>query len=331
MMRLLLISDPASPNGEDAFCREVAARAVARGHEVLIQAAAQDLMKTGFAARADTVLVNSLQPATLLAAKESGKPVVLRLIESYAGADEVLLREVKRAAASVDLILVPSRHLAAIAREWDVPESRVQVIPYAYDQISAQHIALVTVRAARAQGFSIVTAGVIDAVTLAGLTTVLSAVSRLRMDCHVSVIGNGPALPALKEKAAALMLAERVSFLGELPHLKKMEYLRAAKAFVESNSRQGFPSLALHALSEGCPVVGVNAGALPEFIRHGENGLLFSPEDVFGLTEHIITLATTPGLSLKLIAEGVRTVERHSWDATANATLDALESLRIRS
>ena len=42
-----------------------------------------------------------------------------------------------------------------------------------------------------------------------------------------------------------------------------------------------------------------------------------------------MTLASTPGLSLKLIAEGVRTVERHSWDATVAAALDAIESLSI--
>jgi hypothetical protein len=32
---------------------------------------------------------------------------------------------------------------------------------------------------------------------------------------------------------------------------------------------------------------------------------------------------------LKLIAEGVRTVEAHSWDATASAALDAFEGLGV--
>lgn len=338
-MRLLLIPDPTSPNGEDAFCREIVKRAHARGHSAKMQmvpngpsrAAAELLSAQGFAGDSDAVVINSLQPAALIAAKTAGKPTVLRLIESYAGASPESLAEVKRLAAEANLLLLPSRHMAGVAASWGVPPGRMRVIPYAYDQIFAQQIALVTVRSSRARGFTVVTAGVIDDSSLPGFETVLSGVARLRMDVHVTVIGDGPALPALKEKAQALMLGDRVTFLGELPHPKKMEYFRSAKAFVEPTGRQGFPSLALHALSEGCPVLGVRAGALPEFIRDGENGLLFPPGDAAALAEHIITLNTTPGLSLRLIAEGVRTVERHSWDATVAAALDAVETLEVKS
>ena len=338
-MRLLLIPDATSPNGEDAFCREITKRASTRGHTASMQmvpngpaeAAAELLAAQGFAKDADVVVVNSLQPAALLAAKAAGKPKVLRLIESYAGASPDSLAEVKRLTLTADLLLVPSRHLMCITSAWGYPEARTRVIPYAYDQIFAQQIALVTVRASRSRGFTVVTAGVIDEASLPGFETVLSAMSRLRMDCHVTVIGDGPALGALKDKAQALVLGDRVTFLGELPHAKKMEYLRAAKAFVEPTGRHGFPSFALHALSEGCPVIGVQAGAVPELIRPGENGLLYAPGDAAGLAEQVITLATTPGLSLRLIAEGVRTVERHSWDATAAAALEAFETLGVRA
>ncbi len=338
-MRLLLIPDPTSPNGEDAFCREISKRAPGRGHTANMQmvpngppeATAEMLAARGFANDCDAVVINSLQPAALIAAEIAGRPTVLRLIESYAGASPDSLAQVKRLAAAANLLLLPSRHMAVLAETWGVPDSRMRVIPYAYDQIFAQQIALVTVRSSRARGFTIVTAGVVDQLSLSGFETVLSAVSRLRMDVHVTVIGDGPGLPALKERAQALMLGERVTFLGELPHPKKMEYFRSAKAFVEPTSRQGFPSLALHALSEGCPVLGVRAGALPEFIHDGENGLLYASGDAAALAEHIITLNTTPGLSLRLIASGVRTVERHSWDATAAAALDAVETLEVKA
>lgn len=338
-MRLLLIPDPTSPNGEDAFCREIVKRAAARGHEAQMQmvpngppvAAAEMLASQGFARDYDAVVINSLQPAALIATKKAGKGSVLRLIDSYAGASDESLAEVKRLATAADLLLVPSRYMAGIVGDWGVEASRLRVIPYAYDQIFAQQIALVTVRSARARGFNVVTAGVVDEASLSGFETVLSAIARLRMDAHVSVIGDGPALPALKQRAQDLLLGERVTFLGELTHPKKMEYFRSAKAFIEPTGRHGFPSMALHALSEGCPVLGANAGALPEFIRDGENGMLFAPGDAAALAEHIITLNTTPGLSLRLIAEGVRTVERHSWDATVAAAFDALESMEVRA
>ncbi|MDE2511342.1 MAG: glycosyltransferase, partial [Elusimicrobia bacterium] len=228
-------------------------------------------------------------------------------------------------------VLVPSAYLRNIVASWGVPLEQVYVAPYAYDQIFAQQIALVTMRAARPSGFGLVTAGPLDEAHRPALETVLSAVSRLRLDCHLAVLGDGPALGALKARAEQLVMGARVTFLGELPHPKKMEYLRAAKAFIEPSGLQGFPSLALHAMSEGCPVIGAAAGSVPELIRRGENGLLFRPGDAADLSEQIVTLSSTPGLSLKLIAEGVRTVENHSWDATVAASLDAVESLEVRA
>ena len=35
----------------------------------------------------------------------------------------------------------------------------------------------------------------------------------------------------------------------------------------------------LEALASGRPVAGANAGGIPEFVRHGENGALFAPND----------------------------------------------------
>ena len=320
-MKILLVPDPTSPNGEDAFCREISKRAPARGHECAMRAASAG------PAESDAVVVNSLQTGSLLAAAAAGTPTILRLIVSYEGASEPALAEVKRFAAAAACVLVPSAYMKDIAAGWGIAAARIAVVPYAYDQIFAQQIALVTMRAARPSGFGLVTAGPIDDATLPAFETVLSAISRLRLDCHLAVLGDGSALGALKARAESLMMGARVTFLGDLPHTKKMEYLRAAKAFIEPSGGQGFPSLALHAMSEGCPVIGAAAGALPELVREGENGLLFRPGDARALSEQIVTLASTPGLSLKLIAEGVRTVERHSWDATVAAALDAIESV----
>lgn len=332
--------DPSSPNGEDAFCRELAKRAPGRGHSATVRvvppgpaaAVVEQLARERFSLDHDAVFINSLQPAALLAARAAGRPAALRLIDSYAGASPAALAEVQKIARDSDMLLVPSRHLQGVVAGWGLSEDRVRVVPYAYDQIFAQQIALVTLRASRPAAFGIVMAGVLDELARPGFETAMSALARLRLDWHLTIIGDGPALPLLRERAKALLLNDaKVTFPGELPHPKKMEYLRAAKAYVEVGGHLGFPSLSLHALSEGCPVIGVSAGAVPELITHFGNGLLFPPGDAAALAEQVLNLAATPGLSLKLIAEGVRTVERHSWDATAAAALDALETLEVNA
>lgn len=339
-MRLLLVPDASSPNGEDAFCRELVKRAAPRGHSADMRvvpsgppaAVAEQLARERFACEHDAVFVNSLQPAALDAARAAGKPVALRLIDSFAGASPAALAEVRKLALAAEMLLVPSRHLQDIVIGWGVAPGRVRVVPYAYDQIFAQQIALVTLRASRPAAFGVVTSGALDEFTRPAFETIFSALARLRLDWHLTVIGDGPAREALRERARQLVIGEKqLSFTGELPHPKKMEYLRAAKAYVELGGHLGFPSLALHALSEGCPVIGVSAGAVPELITHSRNGLLFPPGDAAALAEQVLDLAATPGLSLKLIAEGVRTVERHSWDATAAAALGALEDMGVRA
>ena len=85
----------------------------------------------------------------------------------------------------------------------------------------------------------------------------------------------------------------------------------------------------LDAMSEGCPVVGVDAGPLPELVHDGGNGLLYRNGDASSLSEQLTNLASTPGLSLELIAGGVRTVEERTWDKTVASVLDIVENLEV--
>lgn len=333
-MRLLLVPDPTSPNGEDAFCREIAKRAPARGHEIHVQAIPNGpldetldrLTATGFALSSDFVLINSLQPAALLAARKAGKAAAVRLIDSYAAASPQAVQTVRELALKADLLLVPSQYLAGILHGWGA-NGQVRVIPYAYDRIMAQQIALVTVRATRPNGFPLVAVSALNEATRPGLETLFSAIARLRLDVHLSLIGVGPALPALQARAQQLLITGKVSFVGALPHEKIMEFFRAAKAYVDPCGVEGFPTLALHSLSEGCPVVAARTPPVTELIRHGENGLLFDAGDVLGLSEALMTLWSERGLSLRLIDEGIRTVTAMNWDATVDATLRALEGV----
>ena len=332
-MKLLLIPDPTSPLGQDAFCREIEKRAEKRGHEARIEAVPNgpleatlaQLAASGFGYDCDVVVINSLQPAALLAAKAAGRRTAVRLIESYAAAPPQALEEVRALALKADLILVPSQHLADVVKTWGLNGS-VKQVPYAYDRIMAQQIALVTIRASKPV-FALVAAATLNELTRPGFEILLSALSRLRIDCHLSVIGDGPALPALKARSQQYVITDKVAFMGAMPHPKMMEFFRASKAYIDPCGLEGFPTLSLHALSEGCPVIGARAGAVGELIRDGENGLLFNPSDPLALSEAIVTLWSVRGLSLRLIAEGIKTVGSHSWDATVGALFDAVETI----
>jgi glycosyltransferase involved in cell wall biosynthesis len=320
-MKLLLIPDPTSPYGEDAFCREISKRAAARGHETTIAQSTD-----GNAAGADLILVNSLQPAAVEAALQSGRRVAVRFIDSCAGMTPEQAAGTRDLALRADLILVPSAYLAGIVSSWGA-NGKVRQVPYAYDRIMAQTIALVTIRASKPV-FQLVAVNALNEATRPGFETLLSALARLRIDCHLSIVGQGPALPALKERVGQLVIGDKVTFMEPMPHAKLMEFFRAAKAYIDPCAIEGFPALALHALSEGCPVIAARAGAAGEIIRDQENGLLVTAGDPRALSEAIVTLWSVRGLSLRLIAEGIKTVGSHSWDRTVGAVFDAVESLK---
>ena len=332
-MRILLVTDPSSPNGEDAFCREIAKRAKDRGHETTILSVpkgpldktVEHLSATGFAKTADAVLINSLQPGPFLAARNAGKKTAVRLIDTYDTAAEDEAKKARELAQQADLIFVPSQHMADIINDWK-EDVTVRFVPYAYDRIMAKQIKVVTMRASR-KGFSMIVVSRFDEASRAGLDTLFQALARLRLECHLTLVGDGPIRESMMDRTKELVMIDKVGFVDSMEHSKIMEFFRASKAYIDPCGNDGFPMLTLHALSEGCPVIAVRKGALKELIQDGKNGILFSPGDVQGLSEAIMTLWSVRGLSLQLISEGIKTVQRHTWDATANATLEALEAL----
>ena len=57
---------------------------------------------------------------------------------------------------------------------------------------------------------------------------------------------------------------------------------------------ESFGLSALEALACGVPVIGAQAGGLPEVVRHGETGFLCEPGDVGGMAHAAASLLTDP-------------------------------------
>lgn len=129
--------------------------------------------------------------------------------------------------------------------------------------------------------------------------------------------------PALRARAAALGIAERVRWLG--PVAEPLALLRAADVVLQpSLAPETFGFAAAEAAAVGRPVVAAASGALREIVVHGRTGLLVPSGDALALAAAIGLLLDAPALRERLGA-AARARAARCYDARRMAVaLDAL-------
>jgi len=111
------------------------------------------------------------------------------------------------------------------------------------------------------------------------LFAAMSSVRRVYPDAKLIVAGVGPQLDECKALAARLGLADAIGFAGFVSEEDLPAYYAAADVFATASTFEVHPMVVLEALASGRPVAGANAGGIPEFVRHADNGALFRPSD----------------------------------------------------
>src|SRR5262249_47379420 len=92
------------------------------------------------------------------------------------------------------------------------------------------------------------------------------------------MVGDGPDRVDAEAEARTLGLQDKVFFLGKIDTVAPL--LAGADLFLLPSSTESFGLSALEALASGVPVIGSNAGGLPEVVRHGETGFLCEVGDI---------------------------------------------------
>lgn len=78
--------------------------------------------------------------------------------------------------------------------------------------------------------------------------------------------------------------------LGQIPIEQLDQYYRQASIFCLPTRREPFGIVFIEALQYALPIVATGVGALPDFVKVGENGYLVEPEDVPALAYALIDL-----------------------------------------
>lgn len=139
-----------------------------------------------------------------------------------------------------------------------------------------------------------------------GPLVLLEAIKRVRaqgLSVHAEFCGAFRP-PLTQERMEALVaeagLDKEVTLRGPVYGEAKLSAFRAADIFVYPTYRDAFPLVLVEALAAGLPVVTTTEGGIPDFIFHGQTGLLVPPRDALALAQAIADLARDPGQRMAL-------------------------------
>jgi N-acetyl-alpha-D-glucosaminyl L-malate synthase BshA len=104
------------------------------------------------------------------------------------------------------------------------------------------------------------------------------------------MVGDGPERHDAEQEARQLGVDKDVQFLGKIDSVAPL--LAAADLFLLPTNAESFGLSALEALASGTPVIGTDAGGLPEVVRKNETGVLCGVGDVDGMAGAAIALLT---------------------------------------
>jgi glycosyltransferase involved in cell wall biosynthesis len=169
-----------------------------------------------------------------------------------------------------------------------------------------------------------------------GIDLLLQAVQLIvkhlkRTDIHFGLVGGGTELPAMRELAKQLGVAEYVTFTGRAPDAELLEMLNTADICVnpdranEMNDRSTMNKI-MEYMALGKPVVQFD---LTEGrVSAGEASLYARPNDVADLAQKMVSLLGNENLRIHMGAVGRERVEHQlSWQHEAPRLLAAYEYL----
>lgn len=133
--------------------------------------------------------------------------------------------------------------------------------------------------------------------------------------------GRGWLMEDMARAVNELGLASRLKLTGYVDDAELAWLYANCLGFVYPSLFEGFGLPVLEAMSLGAPVITSNVSSLPEVA--GDAAILVDPLDIEGIASAMARLEGDAGLRAALKVAGLARAERFSWEAAADAALDA--------
>jgi glycosyltransferase involved in cell wall biosynthesis len=148
------------------------------------------------------------------------------------------------------------------------------------------------------------------------IATLVEALPKVleRTRAELVICGDGPSRSMLERRASSLGIAEKTLFMGRLEPAAIARELNRANVYVSTSRSDSTSVSLLEAMACGVPPIVTDIAANREWIKSGENGLLFATGDAVALAEAISRMLSDRALSAGARERNIALVkERAIW------------------
>ncbi|MFC4054090.1 glycosyltransferase [Actinomadura syzygii] len=230
------------------------------------------------------------------------------------------------------VVALTSEEVAYLTGPNGIPHSKITTVPVG---VNLDHFTPQGDAFSRNDRLRVVTIGRL--VPRKGVNTVIEGFAEIAEAFNAELlIAGGPARDALsadptvrhlRDLARHHEVANRIEFLGRIPHQRVPGLLRSADIFVCAPHYEPFGTAALEAAACGIPVIATAVGGLQQHVQHGRTGILTPPADPDALASALSTLLSNSRTRSNMGTAGATNAHRYSWPAVTDQILTAYRSL----
>lgn len=224
--------------------------------------------------------------------------------------------------AKADLLVVPSRYLADVFREFGL---EAKVVPNIIDstQFSFRLRRPLRPKLVCTRGFHPYYC--VDIVVRA-----FAEVQRAYPEATLDLVGGGPEQAEISKLVRELRLSS-VTFSGVVSRQEIGRYYDRADIFINASQLDNMPVSVLEAFASGTPVVTTSPEGMDYLVDHERTGLLSKPGDSRLLAKNVLRILEDQQLAATLANHAYQESQRYGWSAVRNQWLELYRSFPRRS
>lgn len=135
-------------------------------------------------------------------------------------------------------------------------------------------------------------------------------------DAEFVLVGDGADKARLEKMTKHLDLENSVRFLGRVLPPDLYELYRTGAVFATASETETQGIVLIEAAATGLPLVAVDAGAIKEICKNGENGYLCKPEDINGIAKSLIKILGDPERQKEMSKASLKIAKKHDLNRT---------------